>query len=314
MEELKPEELEELVQELEEEGAEEERLTPEVEELLQDLQSDSHYFDGEAAAEKLGKLDASNPRIVQALIVARKSGSHTVVRDAAAKALRAPVHQAVLQEHPQVIQSAERIVRDMQREKTVVKDMQPAEPALQQVPDLGWLEANLSKRGEGAHVQRRIYPQLRIQRRGSVSVIVGLVIVVGSIAWIVDVLLSADKSDCCSGLFVTVVCAIFAYAGFGGIGLDLLEIVRALFHCREWRGPQATTDGRIVDLESKKSRFEGEVFVTYWTTIAFSGTGGLVYLKAGIDQSTFRRLKRGDPVKVRYAVENPRLALLGWEE
>jgi hypothetical protein len=52
------------------------------------------------AAERLGKLSESSPRIVQYLIVAGESDSMLEVREAAMESLRAPVHQAILQEHP----------------------------------------------------------------------------------------------------------------------------------------------------------------------------------------------------------------------
>jgi uncharacterized protein (DUF2267 family) len=123
---LSEDSIQEMLEELEEEQQSgQESLSSDVEELLRKLQSGSFYHSRREAAEqldladtgvvqalkvatksvstrreaaeKLGKVDTSSPRIVQALVVARKSDSHTVVRDAAAKALRASVHQEYLQ-------------------------------------------------------------------------------------------------------------------------------------------------------------------------------------------------------------------------
>jgi hypothetical protein len=98
MEELQPEDLEELVQELEEEDRAEEISPQEVEALLRDLQADS-IDTRRAAAERLGKLTTSNPEIVQALIAAKENDAIYAVKKAAEDALRAPVHQEYLAQH-----------------------------------------------------------------------------------------------------------------------------------------------------------------------------------------------------------------------
>ena len=108
MEELKPDELEELVQELESESGEEETLSPEVEELLRDLQSGSSALDRMDAAQQLGEVGTSNPRIVRGLIAVYESDSYSMVSRAAAKALRAPVHQECLQQDPELAESAKK--------------------------------------------------------------------------------------------------------------------------------------------------------------------------------------------------------------
>lgn len=100
MTELPPEELEDLVQDVEEESHTEESLPPEVEELLRTLRSGGPYLDRRSAALELGNLDTSSPRILQALAVAQASDPHPDVRRAAAGSLRAPVHQETLRRHP----------------------------------------------------------------------------------------------------------------------------------------------------------------------------------------------------------------------
>jgi hypothetical protein len=71
----------------------EEPPSSEVEELLRVLQSGSLYASRRDAAEQLGKVGSSNPRIVRALLTACKSDPYETVRTSAATSLRAPVHQ-----------------------------------------------------------------------------------------------------------------------------------------------------------------------------------------------------------------------------
>ena len=97
MEELQPQDLEDLLQELEEEEAAQESLPREVEELLHVLLSGSRHLDRRDAAERLGSVETSSPRIVRALRAACDSDRYPEVRKAAAKSLRASVHQEHLQ-------------------------------------------------------------------------------------------------------------------------------------------------------------------------------------------------------------------------
>ena len=100
MEELQPQELEDLLRELEGESDAEESLPPEVEALLQDIQPGRRYLSQLDAARQLGEIDRSNRRVVQTLITTAETHPFAEVRRRAANALRAPAHQAVLQEHP----------------------------------------------------------------------------------------------------------------------------------------------------------------------------------------------------------------------
>lgn len=111
MEELRPEDIEDLLQELEEEDETREPLPPDVEELLNVLQAGSHYLPREAAAKLLGNVETGDPRIVRALIAASGSDPHLDVRGAAAKSLRAPVHQEYLQKHPDLAEATERALQ-----------------------------------------------------------------------------------------------------------------------------------------------------------------------------------------------------------
>jgi len=107
MEELQPEELEGLVQELEGESEEEEALSPEVEALLRDLQPIRLYTSRRRAARQLGQINRSSPAVVLALVETAETDASAEVRAAAGESLRAPVHQAVLQQHPELGQRAQ---------------------------------------------------------------------------------------------------------------------------------------------------------------------------------------------------------------
>ena len=131
MEELQPEELEELAQELGEESEKEEALSPEVEELLRDLQQGSWWMIRQGAALRLGKLSESSSRIVQALIAAAESDSILGVREAAMESLRAPAHQEILQQYPDLGQRAQAATKQVatQRENTGISTPPEADRA-----------------------------------------------------------------------------------------------------------------------------------------------------------------------------------------
>ena len=79
--------IDQLLQELEEESGAQKSPPPEVEELLQALQSGSGILDRRDAAKQLGSVATSSPRIVRALIAACESDPHPEVNRAAAKSV-----------------------------------------------------------------------------------------------------------------------------------------------------------------------------------------------------------------------------------
>jgi hypothetical protein len=109
---LSEESIQELLQELEEEQTVERPLSPDVEEHLSVLLSGKLRLARKKAAEQLGSVGTSSPRIVQALTAACRSDTHSLVRRAAATALRAPVHQECLQNHPKLSEVAESALQD----------------------------------------------------------------------------------------------------------------------------------------------------------------------------------------------------------
>ena len=80
----------------------EQSLSPDVEKLLQDLRAEQTLFNSVriGAAKRLGRLSVSDLRVVNALIAAMESDPTPAVRREAAQALRAPAHQEILQQHP----------------------------------------------------------------------------------------------------------------------------------------------------------------------------------------------------------------------
>jgi hypothetical protein len=96
MEDLQPQEIEELLPEVEEEDDWPELASSDVEGLLHVLQHGRRSDDRWDAAERLGRVEASSPRMVQALVTASESDPFPEVRRAAANSLRVPAHQAFL--------------------------------------------------------------------------------------------------------------------------------------------------------------------------------------------------------------------------
>ena len=113
MQQPSPEDIEELLDELEKEYGTEEALPPEVENLLQDLQPHNRVASRRRAAEQLGKLSESNLRIVQSLVAAGESTNVVLVQRAILEALRAPAHQVVLQEYPELTKRAASTTRQV---------------------------------------------------------------------------------------------------------------------------------------------------------------------------------------------------------
>ena len=108
MEELQPQDIEDLLQELEEEGGAEEPLPSEVEALLRDLQPASSFMTRLRAARLLGGISRSSRRVVRTLLTVAGTDSVSEVRAMAAESLRAPVHEQCLQEHPDLMEATER--------------------------------------------------------------------------------------------------------------------------------------------------------------------------------------------------------------
>jgi hypothetical protein len=77
-------------------------LSGQMEKLIDDLKRGGLAFRRLEAAEKIGSLEQSHPRLVLALLRAREWDRAPEVRQAAESALVSPVHRAVLERHPQL--------------------------------------------------------------------------------------------------------------------------------------------------------------------------------------------------------------------
>jgi len=112
----------------------EQPLSPKVEKLLQDLQSGQLNAVRIRAATELGKLDASDLRVVEALVTAMESGPSAMVRERAAESLDAPAHQEILQQHPDLmtqvleVQAAQRSPHTPKAERKARRDLRKPHP------------------------------------------------------------------------------------------------------------------------------------------------------------------------------------------
>ena len=168
-----------------------------------------------------------------------------------------------------------------------------------------------------AKVRRRLYPELRIKRTHLFPRILGVLFVLIGLGLVVGNVVLAVKGHDSSRLLYVLIGLLFSYVGLFAAGLDLREWFVALLHRRTWQRLQVTADGEIVDRTVKRRvDDEGSVSHTYWITVQFDSTEGPVVLNAQVDKPQYVRLGRAEEVMVRYALDNPRLALLEgeWED
>ena len=165
-----------------------------------------------------------------------------------------------------------------------------------------------------SRAQKRIYPELRIQQRPAFARILGVLFALIGLGLVVGNVLLAFRENDSSRLLYALFGLIFGYVGLYAAGLNLWEWLVALLYRRVWQRQQVTAGGEIVDREVKRQvDSEGNVSHRYWITVRFDSIDGPVVLKAQVDQSYYLSAGRTDTVAVRYALENPRLALLEGE-
>jgi hypothetical protein len=168
-----------------------------------------------------------------------------------------------------------------------------------------------------AKARKRIYPELRIKQTHLFPRILGMLFVLIGLGLVVGNIVLAVKENDLARLLYALVGLLFSYVGLLATGLDLWEWLRALLHRRTWQGVQLAADGEIVDRAVKRRvDDEGSVSHTYWITVRFDTTEGPVVLKTQVEQRQYARLRGAETVVVRYALDNPRLALLEgeWED
>jgi hypothetical protein len=81
-------------------------LTADMEKLTDTLKRGGLAFRRLEAAEKIGKLKQSHPRLVLALLRAQEWDRAAEVRKAAAAVLKSPVHRRLLEDHPGLAEEA----------------------------------------------------------------------------------------------------------------------------------------------------------------------------------------------------------------
>ena len=272
MEELQPEELEELVQELQEESEEEEALSPEVEELLRDLQPSSLYLIRQRAAERLGELSESSPRIVQSLISARAFDSSPGVREAAEKSLRAPVHQEILREYLQLMRQTQSATEQAVTQSGKVHNRKESKVG-------GWIYAFIP---------------------------FGIVWVVVS-----GIATTSNQWDFWCFPFV-------ALPGVGVVALALWKWRSATVNREVLLRSMKETWGTVEDLRKEKHKGEYGTSYTYCVTVRFEADDAemctrVMVLKAQVSNRVWKGLRSGEFVGIRYAAEDPRIALIRGE-
>jgi hypothetical protein len=280
VEELRPEDLEELVQEFEEEDGVQESLPQEVEELLRVLQSGSLYLARQNAADQLGKVGTSSSRIIRVLAAAQASDAYPEVRRAAAKALRAPVHQAYVQQHPELQETAQR--------------------AIEKVPSSDSLDEDTRA--------RLMRPAKRYDRKKPVGS--------GStLLWIL------------AGMFFLGL-GILSWRESSGWIFVLLGVVIIALALRSWLAPSSArgmlrratkeTVGMVDRLQKVKGDDDYGPKYKYFVTVRFEAdepeTGTrVIALTARVARHIWKGMEIGGTVGIRYAAEDPRIALIGGE-
>lgn len=104
----------------------EQPLSPDVEKLLQQLQRNRFFDLRKGTAKKLGKLGVSDLRVVNALITTMESDPAPLVRREAAEALRAPAHQEILQQHPDLMKKVLEMQAAQQSRSATAKQAEEA--------------------------------------------------------------------------------------------------------------------------------------------------------------------------------------------
>ena len=163
--------------------------------------------------------------------------------------------------------------------------------------------------------KKRIYPEVRLQERKIGARIGGVVFVFIGLGVVAGIGLPSLLDEPSFGpLMFVLVPLIFIYAGLYAAGLDLREWVLALINRRAWQRLQVTADGEILARTAKEHEDSyGNVSYTYWATFRFDTAEGPVTLRGLVDKGYYDRLRKGNSINVRYALENPRLALLEGE-
>jgi len=145
-------------------------------------------------------------------------------------------------------------------------------------------------------IEKRIYPDVRLQERGKggriggvLFVIVGLGLAIGNAVLAVR---EPDLKRLVFGLFGLAA----IYSGLLMAGLDLREWLGALINRRTWQRLQVTADGEILDRTVKEHKdSDGDTkYYTYWVSFRFDTAEGPVTLKGLVEKGYYDRLSKGE--------------------
>jgi hypothetical protein len=316
MEELQPEDIGELLQELEEEYGAQESLPEEVEELLHVLQSSSAALDRRDAAEQLGNLETSSPRIVRGLIAAYGSDPYSMVNRAAAKSLRAPVHQEYLQENPDLMGVTERALQ-----QGPGADRQPPEPE-RRTPQATERPAPDKQRYRPWDLRRRRRKEAYegYSRRKPVSNLhIGLMIAAGVFLLGIGIAgVRAGLRDAVWAMLVLPCLLLCTLPGVALLGWALWNWLAPWGARNVFRRSMKETSAEVSRAWRKEHTSEGRTTYKYFVTVSLraddvQGGGRDILLKLQVTERIWESLEAGTTVTARYAAKDPRITLIQGE-
>ena len=328
MEDLQPEELEELVQELEGESGAEEPLSPEVEKLLRDLEPERPMELKIEAVRQLGELVRSYPQIVKALAEASMWDANPQFRRLAAACLLAPAHQAVVEQHPGLLpQYVKNLLREYgmivePEEKQRLDLAETIERARQQRPVSDPPRAQRPRRRKEAATPSR--------RRKPVSNLhIGLMLSAGVILLWIGI--AGVQADMPAGMPRTWQAREFMlYVGLLSLLCLLPAVVLSGWALWNWLAPWGArnvfrrsmeeTSAKVCRAwrEEQTNAYGGHTGYKYFVTISLQaadvrGDSRDILLKLRVKRPIWESLEAEMIVTVRYAAENPRIALIQGE-
>jgi hypothetical protein len=304
MEELQPQDIEELLKELEEESGTQESLPQEVEGLSHVLRSGTLSLTRRNVAEQLGKVGTSSPPIVRALRAAKESDPYPEVRRAAARSLRAPVHQEYLQQCPDLMEATERALK-----RRPGADKQRYRP---------WdLRRRRRKEAYEGYSRRKPVSNSHI----GLMIAAGVVLLGISIAG-VRAAESAGTPRTWQAEEGLMYLEMFSYLcilpGAALLGWALWNWLAPWGARNVFRRSMKETSAEVSRAWRKEHTSEGRTTYKYFVTVSLraddvQGGGRDILLKLQVTERIWESLEAGTTVTARYAAKDPRITLIQGE-
>lgn len=285
MEESELQDVEQLLQELEEEyGPPREVPSPDVEKLLQDLRVERPFGRKKEALAQLGRLNSSNLRIVSALVEAKLSDPSRAARKLAAESLLAPAHQEVLQQYPDLMQSATSPERDEEPSPTTSRTAQ--------------------RRAFSGGTRRK--PMSNAQ--------VLLMIPVGiAVAYFGVQILKNEGS-----VKGSVMGVMFFLAGLAMVGWAFWNWLEPSSARNVFRRSMKETTGTVARVYKTEEEGDYGKSYKYFATVRFKADHAklgtrVISVKFQVPRGRWKEMESGGTVGIRYAAEEPTIALIEGE-